>query len=702
MRPFLRPSVFLLVVGLLGGVFWVSQAPAPDPLHALGTDTLLQEASSAPTLPEAAQSLELSSVFLVKDLPEVGRDGWASEAFATEARRSTEFSGGANQAGQAPEVTSLVASVSQPAGVPELVLSTFEGLDVDDRVAVTGFSGTPPDPQIAVGPTHIMEMVNSVGRIYDKTGNTVATLGLGSFFNVSHIRHFDPKVIYDDLSGRWFSVYVSKLDNPVSSDEGTLHLAVSQTSDPTAGWYRYHFDYVDVFPDYPGIGMTDDKFTVSTNVFDIDGSPGDLSTGCTGTLGFCGAEILVMEKAELIAGETVSFVRFPADPSLATVRPAHSLTSTNDQWLTTWSTVSLSSLRVIKITGTPDGGDVAATVTSLTTLAQVAPPPAVTAGGGDCILLEGGEAVNHGSPPCIDAGDRRMLEAVWQDDILWTAASAACQPTGDTETRSCAHLVEIETVGVPSVVEDILVGGPAGHYYAWPAIRTDSSGNLFVSLTHTTAEIFAEAVIVARLADSPNTLTTRRLRAGEVVHISGRWGDYLGAAVDPSEPDCIWIVGQYAKDTFAPEKWGTVFGVTSYGQDCERATAPTSTPIPTSGPTATAIPTDTPVPQATATPTLTDTPTRTPTKTPTHTPTPTSTPTHTPTSTPTPVLVGDTSCDGRVDPTDAALILQLGAGLIGALPCPGGGDADGNGVTNIVDATVILQFSAGMINSLPP
>ena len=55
-----------------------------------------------------------------------------------------------------------------------------------------------------------------------------------------------------------------------------------------------------------------------------------------------------------------------------------------------------------------------------------------------------------------------------------------------------------------------------------------------------------------------------------------------------------------------------------------------------------------------------------------------------------------------VNPLDATLILQLVAGLITALPCPGGGDADGNGVTNIVDATVILQFSAGMINSLPP
>ncbi|MCH8009788.1 MAG: S8 family serine peptidase, partial [Chloroflexi bacterium] len=83
------------------------------------------------------------------------------------------------------------------------------------------------------------------------------------------------------------------------------------------------------------------------------------------------------------------------------------------------------------------------------------------------------------------------------------------------------------------------------------------------------------------------------------------------------------------------------------------------------------LPSATPTPTATTMPPSTNTPlplTNTPTNTPTHTPTPTSTPTHTPTSTPTPVLVGDTNCDRVVNPLDATLILQLVAGLIGALP----------------------------------
>ena len=66
------------------------------------------------------------------------------------------------------------------------------------------------------------------------------------------------------------------------------------------------------------------------------------------------------------------------------------------------------------------------------------------------------------------------------------------------------------------------------------------------------------------------------------------------------------------------------------------------------------------------------------------------------------ILVGDASCDGVVNPLDAALILQLAAGLIDVLPCPGGGDTNGDGITDPLDAALVLQFSAGLINRLPP
>ncbi|MDP3767284.1 MAG: dockerin type I repeat-containing protein, partial [Dehalococcoidia bacterium] len=500
---------------------------------------------------------------------------------------------------------------------------------------------TPPDPQVAVGPDHVFEMVNILGRIFDKDGNEIDTFALADFFDVppGYI-DFDPKVIYDDLSGRWFASYVSLFDG-AGADEGRLHLAISQTSDPTGAWNVYFVPYVDVFPDYAGIGVTDDKFTVSSNVFDIDGMDPD----CGG--GYCGEQTIVLQKSDVLAGEPdgmVGFVAFPIDPNRFTVRPAHSLSSTSDQYLTTWDLFSFDQLTVIRITGTPDDGNVMeASATNLTTLFQDSPPVSDTAGVADCIVF----GMNLGPPPCIDSGDFRVLETIWRDDSLWNASSAECMPPGDVALRSCAHLVEVETLGAPSVTQDVMAGA-SGEYYSWPAIRTDASGNLVASVTRTTPSIFAQARVIGREAgDPPNTLSgSNLLRAGEVVHISGRWGDYLGAAVDPSDPSCVWLVGEYAKDTIGSD-WGTYIAGTTYsGDDCAGA------PV---------------------TPTPTDTP---PAKD-----------------------CGDVNDDGAVTSVDAALILQLVAGLVGSLPNEPSADVNGDGDITSVDAALVLQLQAGFIDA---
>ena len=79
---------------------------------------------------------------------------------------------------------------------------------------------------------------------------------------------------------------------------------------------------------------------------------------------------------------------------------------------------------------------------------------------------------------------------------------------------------------------------------------------------------------------------------------------------------------------------------------------------------------------------------------------PTPSPTITPTPTSPPQPTGDASCDGVVNSTDAALILQLEAGLIASLPCAGAADVNDDGNVDSLDATLILQFDVGLINTL--
>jgi alpha-tubulin suppressor-like RCC1 family protein len=62
---------------------------------------------------------------------------------------------------------------------------------------------------------------------------------------------------------------------------------------------------------------------------------------------------------------------------------------------------------------------------------------------------------------------------------------------------------------------------------------------------------------------------------------------------------------------------------------------------------------------------------------------------------------GDVNCDRSVNSIDAALVLQLGAGLVHSLACVDAADVDHDGRTNSIDAALILQYSAGLLHTLP-
>ncbi|MCH8007635.1 MAG: hypothetical protein IIC91_02095 [Chloroflexi bacterium] len=64
--------------------------------------------------------------------------------------------------------------------------------------------------------------------------------------------------------------------------------------------------------------------------------------------------------------------------------------------------------------------------------------------------------------------------------------------------------------------------------------------------------------------------------------------------------------------------------------------------------------------------------------------------------------VGDANCNGAVDSIDAALILQLTAGLVDSLPCQGNADVNDSGAVDSIDAALVLQFTAGLLPNLPP
>ena len=131
---------------------------------------------------------------------------------------------------------------------------------------------------------------------------------------------------------------------------------------------------------------------------------------------------------------------------------------------------------------------------------------------------------------------------------------------------------------------------------------------------------------------------------------------------------------------------------------------PTSTPIlpptvvvpPTPFPGVPPVPTSTVVPGPGPLPTTAFTPTSTVAQGSPTTPTVTATLATSPS-----LGRGDVNCDQNVNSIDAALVLQLIAGLLSALDCEDDADVNQNGVVDSIDVAIMLQFIAGLVARLP-
>jgi hypothetical protein len=220
---------------------------------------------------------------------------------------------------------------------PELA-GGFDGLNFhDQRYANNGnqFSVEPPDQGLCAGNGFVVESVNDVLAIYDRSGHElVGPVDLNTFYGYPAAINrttgaygpsiTDPSCYYDADTRRWFHVVLT-LDRvgTTSALAGTNHLdiAVSQTADPTGAWTIYRLPVqnngtqgtpdhgcTDGFclGDYPHIGADAHAIFLTTNEFSLFGP------------GFYGAQIYAISKQALVAGApSPNVVLFDAgDPSV--------------------------------------------------------------------------------------------------------------------------------------------------------------------------------------------------------------------------------------------------------------------------------------------------------------------------------------------------------------------------------------------------
>ena len=138
---------------------------------------------------------------------------------------------GAAQSGDFAD-PAVQTSASTPAAAQSL--GQWEGLGV----GLAGFVPTavPPDPNMAVGPNHIVQWVNNSLVVFDKQGNVLQapvldeTFWGGIYGTCDQLGGMsDPIVKYDRVADRWI---IGEVAIPIVS-QFVQCFAVSKTSDPT-------------------------------------------------------------------------------------------------------------------------------------------------------------------------------------------------------------------------------------------------------------------------------------------------------------------------------------------------------------------------------------------------------------------------------------------------------------------------------------
>ncbi len=432
----------------------------------------------------------------------------------------------------------IVVNDTASASIPALTVSgssgpsvvAFTGNGFNGLNAATACACTPPDVQVAVGPRHVVEMVNVAGETFTRTGTSLSAFGLNGFFLFTLTDFLsDPKILYDGISERWFASIID-----VTTDN--IGLAVSTTSDPTS-WVIYHLSAGTNLPDQPIIGIDDDKFVVSANDF-----------GSGGAGSFVGFELWVLNKAEMLAGGTVDVVDFSPNSAYFSVHPVQSLGSTTTEYMVSVDSSGSTIVTLFSITGVPGVSTVAYATSSISIATTIAPP----------------DAKQSGTTLLLATGDARVQDAAWFQNHLWFTFNDACIPPGDATIRSCIRLTELNTAG-PSQVQDFDFGAK-GKYYFYAALRTATfflrAGDLDVVFGYSSGGQFPGLRVTGRSAGAAiNTLQTSVvLKSGSQPNTGGRYGDYFGAALDPTNTNVVWVAGEYGLGQTSTAQWSTWIG----------------------------------------------------------------------------------------------------------------------------------------------
>lgn len=418
-----------------------------------------------------------------------------------------------------------VAQVAQP------VASTFVtvGLNFQGSQLFVDSGFIPPDTMGAVGPDHIVEMINGRFDVYDKTtGNEVFTRSLNAFWtNVVGLtipagNTFDPRIVFDLDSGRWFATSID------GGNGNNIYLGRSDTDDPTGDWdgMRFAADTVGPaeFHDYATLALDADGLYICTNDFRGGGNESCYS----------------IPKADLLLAvpSIANMTRFEATPPglpavNGSVQPAIDFGPSNGRAALLGA--SGGALVRSDILGAGGAGATLGTVRAIAgdpghTTAPAARQP-------------------HPVDPTVTIENvtPRFVARVFEEgSSLW-----AVHAVRGSFSNSAIRWYEIDEV-TDTVLQTGLIENSAQDFYQ-PSIAVNEFGNVVIgytcsgpSLAPSTCVSVGETVSGVTMFEAPTILAAG---AGHYYQDfnrgRNRWGDYSATVRDPADPCTFWTFQEF-------------------------------------------------------------------------------------------------------------------------------------------------------------
>lgn len=404
----------------------------------------------------------------------------------------------------------------------------------------------PPDTMGAVGPDHLMVMLNTEVRITDRAGTALGSdLTLAEFWSpLLAADVFDPRITYDPTTGRWYAVVAGSRRSSASA----LLFAVSQSSDPTEGWVFYRFDadvFNEVWADFPNLGFNGQWIALTANTFEL------------GTDEFAGAMMLVVSKDTILGGGSAVVTRFrPGFDNVPTpvffgfsLVPCTTFDPSERQLHIIdgfdFSSGGRNLLRLSLLRGSADDPRWLPAVGSTregTGLFSVANPYSFQLPPGD----------QFGTSVQLRTGDARIQSAVLRNGTIWmTHAGGLPRNLPD---RTGVFWYHLDPTALPNpIIQSGVLSGETGEHYIFPSIAVNSRQDVVIGFSFSSSRRFIGGAFAYRsLADplgtmsppqifSPGLARYRRRPAGTV-----RWGDYSNTVVDPRNEIDFWTIQQRA------------------------------------------------------------------------------------------------------------------------------------------------------------